>query len=73
MIRSGSCNMWNVCNAGLKSALHGMSQSNMDLVILQETNITGSVYMRSLAGFIVVATDSPSLYCGGVMLFYNDS
>ena len=45
-IRFGSYNIQNGRNDGLKLALLGMDQANMYPGILQETKITGGVYMR---------------------------
>ena len=36
-------------NGGLKYALHGMVQENMDLGIFQETKSMGGIYMHELA------------------------
>ena len=54
-------------------ALRGMFQANMDLGIYQETKLTGGVYTRGSAGYIVVATDTLSRHCGGVAVFYQPS
>ena len=72
-IRFGTYNIRNGRNVGLESALRGMSQANMDLGILQETNCTDGIYTRESAGSRVVATDTPSRHCGGVALFYRPS
>ena len=64
-------NIRNGRKGGLKSALRGMSQANMDLSILQETKITNGVYTRGAAGYKVIATDAPSRHRGGVALFYR--
>ena len=59
-IRFGTYNIRNGRKEGLKSALQGMSQANMDLGILQETKLTDGVYIRGSAGYKVIATDAPS-------------
>ena len=50
-----------------------MDQAKIDLVILQETNITSGTYMQSLARFCVVETETPNCHCGGIKLFYKES
>ena len=57
----------------MKSALRGMPQTNLDLGILQDKNITGGVYTRGLAGYSVVTMDTPIRHCGGVTFFYRPS
>ena len=68
-----SYNIWNSHNGGLDLALRRMDQAKIDLVILQETNITSGTYMQSLARFCVVETETPNLYCGDIELFYKES
>ena len=54
--------MYNICNSwngGLEPSLIGMSQSNMDLRIFQETNLTGGIYTGKFPVHSVVATDAP--------------
>ena len=48
-----------------------MSQSNMDLGILQETKLTDGIYTCGSAGYSVVATDAPSRHRGGVAIFHR--
>ena len=67
----GTYNIRNGRNGGLEAALPGMSQSNMDLGILQETKLTDGIYTRGSAGYSVVATDAPSQNRGGVAIFYR--
>ena len=50
-----------------------MDQANVDLSILQETNITNGIYTRFPADLRVVATDVPSCHGEDFALFYNDS
>ena len=71
LIRFGTYNIRNGRNGGLEAALQGMSQANMDLVILQETKLTDGIHTRGLAGYSVVATDAPSRHRGGVKFFYR--
>ena len=59
-IRFGSYNIQNFQNGGLKPALRGLSQDNLDLGVLQETNIIDGVYIRGSGGYMVIATDVPS-------------
>ena len=59
-IRFGTYNIWNRRNGGLESALRGMAQANMDLVIFQEKKCTEGIYTRESAGYSVIATDAPS-------------
>ena len=60
LIRFGTYNIRNKRNRGLESALRGMSQANMDLVIFQETKVMGGIYTRGSDGYSVVATDAPN-------------
>ena len=48
-----------------------MSQSNMDMGILQETKLTDGIYTRGSAGYSVVATDALSRHRGGVAIFHR--
>ena len=68
-IRFGTYNIRKGQKGGLKAALRGMSQANMDLGILQETKLTDGVYTRVSASYKVIATDAPSQHRGGVALF----
>ena len=70
-IRFGTYNFHNGNNGGSKSALRGMYQVNMDLVIFQETKVTARIYTRGSAGYSVVATDTPIQHCGRVAVFYR--
>ena len=49
-----------------------MGQSNVDVGVFQETNITYGIYTRGSAGYKVVATLAPSWRRGNVALFYWD-
>ena len=69
-IRFGTYNICNGHNRGLESALRGVSQSNMDLGIFQETKVTDGIYTRSSDGYSVVVTDAPSRHCGRVVVFH---
>ena len=57
-IRFGTYNIFNGHNGGLELALRGMYQTNMDLVIFQETKVTDRIYTRGLDGYIIVAMDA---------------
>ena len=70
-IRFGTYNIRNGHNRGLESELRGMSQSNMDLGIFQETKVIDGIYTRSSAGYSVVTTDMPSRHRGRVAVFYR--
>ena len=72
-IRFGTYNIRNGRNGGLEAALRGVSQSNMDLGILQETKLTNIIYTFGSAGYSVVATDAPSQHRGGVAIFHWQS
>ena len=49
----------------------GISQANMDLVILQEMKLTDGIYTRGSVGYSVVATDAPSRHYGRVAIFHR--
>ena len=70
-IRFGTYNISNGRNGGLEVALRGGSQAKMDLGILQETKLTDGIYTHWLAGYSVVAKDTPSRHRGGVAIFYR--
>ena len=59
-IRFSTYNIRNGRNRGLESALRGMSQANMDLVIFQETKVTDGIYTCGSDVYSVVAMDVPS-------------
>ena len=67
----GLYNICNGCNSGLESALHGMYQANMDLLVFQEIKSTEWIYMRESGGNWFAETAAPSLYFGGVYVFYR--
>ena len=69
-IRFGTYNIRNGHSDGLEAALRGMSQSNMDLGILQETKLTDGISNHGSAGYSVVAKDAPSRHRGGDSIFY---
>ena len=70
LIKFGTYNIRNIQKGGLEMALRGMSQANMDLVILQETKLTDGIYTRGSAGYSVIATDAPSRHRGDVTFLY---
>ena len=70
-IRFSTYNIRNGRNRGLESALRGMSQANMDLVIFQETKVTDGIYSRGSARYSVVATDAPIRHRRGVAVFHR--
>ena len=51
--------------------LRGVSQANLELSVLQETNLTYVVYTRGSVGYIDVATYALRQHCGGVAVFYH--
>ena len=71
-IKFGTYNIRNGRNGGLDTSLRGMEQENLDMGIMQETNITDGVYNRASAGYRVVATDAPSPHSGGIAMFYRE-
>ena len=64
-------NIRNSRNGELDSVLRGVSQSNMDLGIFQETKVINGIYTRGLSGCIVIATDTLSRHRGGVAVFHR--
>ena len=50
-----------------------MAYANVDLGLLQETNITDGVYVQESAGFCVIALDVLIRHHWGVALFYKES
>ena len=56
---------------GMESNLCGVYQSNMDLVVFQETNLPKLIYMHESSGYKVVATEAPSAHSNGVAVFYR--
>ena len=70
-IRFGTYNIRNGRDGGLESALHRMSQANMDLGVFQETNLTKRIDTHKSSGYQVVATEAPSAHSGGVAMLYR--
>ena len=64
-IRLGGYNIRNGRNGGIKSAMHAMAQANMDLGVLFEKNITGSVYTCHSLYYNVLASEDPRKHQGG--------
>ena len=56
LIRFRKYNIQNGWNGRLESALHGISQANMNLGVFQETKVTKGVYMQESSGYKVVAS-----------------
>ena len=71
VVRFGAYNIQNSYNVGLKLVLRRMAQVNIDLGLLQETNIAGGVYARYSTVFRVVVSDALSRHHWGVALFYK--
>ena len=63
-------NIRNGWNDGLESALHGMSQANVDLGVFQETKVNKGIYTRELSGYQVVASEASSAHSGSVTVFF---
>ena len=60
LIQFGSYNIRNGQNGGIESALRGVSKANLDLGVLQETNITDGIFNHRSSGYIIVAMDVTS-------------
>ena len=71
LFRFGTYNIRNGQNGGLKSALRGMPQANMDLGEFQESKLTKRIYTRESSGYKVVATEATSAYSGSIAIFYR--
>ena len=72
-IRFGSYDIRNGQNGCLKLALRGASQANLDLGVLQETNIMYRVYTRDSYSYSIVTVDVPSRHLDQVAVFYQAS
>ena len=70
MIRFRVYNIRNVRNRGFESALRGISQTNMDLGVFQETKVTKVMYTRESSGYMVVATEATSAHSSAGAVFY---
>ena len=70
LILFGYYNSSNGRNIILESALHGMTQTNIELVFFQDTKVLDGVYTRESSGYNVVATDTPSRHEDGMVVFY---
>ena len=64
IVRFGTYIIQNVRNVSLDSELHGMSQANVNLGIIQDTKIIYGVYARESVVFHVVALGALSLHHG---------
>ena len=71
LIRFGTYTIRNGRNGGLESYLRAMSQSNTDLGIFQETELTKRIYTSESSGYKVVATEALSAQSGGVAVLYR--
>ena len=67
----GTYNIQNGRNRGLEYYVRGMSNTNMDLGVFQETKLTKIIYTRESSSYRVVATEAPSIHSGGVTVFYR--
>ena len=61
-------NVWSGQNGGLENALRAMDSLGVNLGVLQETKLTGSIYTQNSKGYNVLATGAPSAW-QGVALF----
>ena len=52
-------------------ALRGVSQANLDLVVLEDTKFIYCVYTHELAGYSVVSMGALIRHCGGVEVFHH--
>ena len=66
-------NISNGWNGGLESALHRMSQANIDLGVLQQTKLYRGIYAQESAGYRVMVSYDPSQHRGSVDIFYWES
>ena len=73
MVRFGKFNIQNGQNRGLKSALHGLDQGQIDCVILQETKLTNRFYTQEARDFWVMSKEAPSAHRSGVAIFYPEA
>ena len=55
----------------MESALHRMSQANMELGVFQETKVTKGIYMQESSGYRVVATEALSANSTSVAVLYR--
>ena len=69
--RFGTYIIQNGWYGGMESALHGMSQANMDLGLFKDTNIKKSIYTREYSGYRVVTMEEPIMHSGGITVFYR--
>ena len=72
-IRFRSYSIRNGQNSGLESDLRGMSQTNLDLGVIQESKITDGIYTRRSDGYSIFTTDGPTRHRSGVAVFYRES
>ena len=71
--RFGSYNTCDFQNGGLKSALCGIYQADINLGVFQEKKFTRGIYARELGGYRVLATKEPRSHRGGVAVFYHEA
>ena len=72
MIRFGLYNIRNGCNGGLESELHGVAQSNMQILILQETILAAGLYAQDLVGYHVVTSNETIFHHSSVVFFCGE-
>ena len=51
--------------------LRGVTQDNLDMVVLKDKKFTYGVYTRELAGYSVVSMGTLIRHCSGVTVFYR--
>ena len=73
LIRFGMYNIRNGQNGGIDSALQGLSQTNVDLGIFQETRVPKGIFTRGSRGYWGVASEAPIAHIGGVAMFYREA
>ena len=72
VIHSGTYNIWNGRNGGLKSDIWGVSQSKLDLGLFQDTKVAYGVHIHASVGYRIFTTDAPSCHIGGMSVFYRN-
>ena len=57
---------------GLEAALRALQQRNVGIGVLQETNLTGGIHTRYIAGHKLWATEADSRHRGGIAIVWRE-
>ena len=71
-IQIASLNIRSGLAGGLEAALHALQQGNVDVGVLQKTNVTKGIHTRYRAGYAVWAMQEDIRHQGGVAVAWRE-